>query len=238
MENKMDNLNVIFEDNHIIVVEKPAGVLSQAGSLDLPNLLTIIKNYIKEKYQKPGNVFLGLVHRLDTNVGGVMVYAKTSKAASRLSKEIRTHNFNKNYLAIVEGMVDLGKTDTLADYLAKDEETKTAYFTDDVKGKISTLTYTSVANKSVDSNTYTLLKIELETGRFHQIRAQLSKHLFPIINDSKYGNKQADFSLGLFAYNINFKHPTLDKTMDFTLIPKDYPFSMFQNELNLLEEKL
>ncbi|PKK94767.1 MAG: RNA pseudouridine synthase [Tenericutes bacterium HGW-Tenericutes-5] len=234
----MNDLNVIYEDNHIIVVEKPAGVLSQAGSLDLPDLLTIIKNYIKVKYQKPGNVFLGLVHRLDTNVGGVMVYAKTSKAASRLSKEIRTHNFNKNYLAIVEGNIDVGKTETLTDYLAKDEETKTAYFTDDLDGKISTLTYKSLANKSVDNNNYTLLKIELETGRFHQIRAQLSKHLFPIINDSKYGKKQIDFNLGLFAYNINFKHPTLDKAMNFTIVPKDYPFNMFQTELDLLEENL
>lgn len=234
----MNDLNVIYEDNHIIVVEKPAGVLSQAGSLELPDLLTIIKNYIKEKYQKPGNVFLGLVHRLDTNVGGVMVYAKTSKAASRLSKEIRTHNFNKNYLAIVEGSVDIGKTETFIDYLAKDEENKSAYFTDEKKGKISTLTYTSVAKKTIENNDYSLLKIELETGRFHQIRAQLSKHLFPIINDSKYGKKQMDFNLGLFAYNINFKHPTLDKTMNFTLVPKDYPFDMFQTELSLLEEKL
>lgn len=234
----MIDLKVIYEDNHIIVVEKPAGVLSQAGSLPLTDLLTLIKDYLKEKYNKPGNVFLGLVHRLDTNVGGVMVYAKTSKAASRLSKEIRNHDFNKNYLAIIEGNLEVDKTETLTDYLAKDEDKKLAYFTNSIEGKISTLTYKVLANKIMDNKPYSLIQIELETGRFHQIRAQLAKHLYPIVNDSKYGKNQTDFALGLYSYKIIFKHPTMDEILSFKLLPKEYPFNIFSNEISKLEDIL
>jgi 23S rRNA pseudouridine1911/1915/1917 synthase len=106
---------ILYEDNHIIVAVKPAGVLSQAGELDLPDMLTLLKAYIKEKYTKPGNVFCGLVHRLDLNVGGIMVFARTSKAASRLSTQMANQQFHKNYYAVVQSVVPVGKEETLHD---------------------------------------------------------------------------------------------------------------------------
>jgi len=224
-------LNIIFEDNHIIVVEKPAGVLSQAGSLDLDDMLTEIKSYIKNIYQKPGNVFLGLVHRLDTNVGGVMVFAKTSKAASRLSQDIRNLDFDKKYLAVVNGVLETGKTIELIDYMIKDEVNKTAIFTDSKKGKKSVLRFKVLDNIDEQS----LIDIELETGRFHQIRAQLAKFGHPIYNDGKYGEYDKGFGLGLFAYEISFNHPTLKNRVKYQLMPKTGIFSKFQQSINSLE---
>jgi len=224
-------LNIIFEDNHIIVVEKPAGILSQAGSLDLNDMLTEIKTYLKNKYNKPGDVFLGLVHRLDTNVGGVMVFAKTSKAASRLSQDIRDLEFEKKYLAIVNGKLEVGKTIELVDYMVKDEVNKTAFITDSNSGKKSVLRFKVMANIDEQS----LIDIELETGRFHQIRAQLAKYGNPIYNDGKYGEYNKGFELGLFAYEISFNHPTLKNRVKYQLMPKTGIFSNFQDAIKSLE---
>jgi 23S rRNA pseudouridine1911/1915/1917 synthase len=231
-------LNIIYEDNHIIVVEKPAGILSQAGSLDLLDMLTEIKAFLKEKYQKPGNVFLGLVHRLDTNVGGIMVFAKTSKAASRLSKEIRNHTFKKKYLAVVQGHMQVGKSHELIDYLSKDEEKKLAYITDQIFGKKSELNFEVLANKIINKKEYTLIDIKLETGRFHQIRAQLSKFGHPIYNDGKYGESIEGFNLGLFSYEISFIHPISHIEVKYHLMPKTDIFVQFKESIKILEEKL
>ncbi|MDD3129896.1 MAG: RluA family pseudouridine synthase [Candidatus Izemoplasmatales bacterium] len=228
------SLDIVFEDNHIIVVKKPAGVLSQAGSLDLPDMLNEIKNYLKIKYQKPGNVYLGLVHRLDTNVGGVMVFAKTSKAASRLSEQIRENLFNKNYLAVVKGSFPIKEEKEIVDYLEKNEEKKIAEITS--KGKISKLRYIVVDNQIIDGETYSLLKIELETGRFHQIRAQLSNLGHPIYNDGKYGVHIKGYNLGLFAYKIGFLHPTLKQKMEFSILPNDDVFNYFSNSIRKMED--
>lgn len=220
-------LNIIYEDNHLIIIEKPSGILSQAGSLDLPDILSMTKEYLKEKYDKPGEVYLGLVHRLDTNVGGVMVFAKTSKAASRLSKEIRDHNFEKNYLAVVVGELEIAKTYELIDYLGKDKLKKQAIFQNSELGKKAVLSFKVLACK----NNLSLLKIELETGRFHQIRAQLANFGYPIYNDSKYGAISKGFDLGLYAYRISFNHPTKKTKITFINLPTDNIFSLFAEEM-------
>ena len=145
---KMNNLNVLYEDNHIIVVVKPCNILSQGDDTKDIDMLTIIKNYIKEKYNKPGNVYLGLVHRLDRPVGGVMVFAKTSKAASRLSEEVRNNFVHKNYLAIVHGQTL--DSEVLIDKISKDEKTNNSYI-DLENGKESILMYkTLYYDKSKD----------------------------------------------------------------------------------------
>ena len=172
LENKI-KLNVIYEDNHIIVVEKPVNIPSQGDKTGDIDMLTIIKQYLKEKYNKPGNVYLGLVHRLDRPVGGVMVFAKTSKAAARLSEQVREKIFRKKYLVIVNGKFKDNKG-VLEDYLLKNEktnmsrvvteETKSAKY---AKLDYEVLKYDSELNLSV-------LRINLYTGRHHQIRVQLS----------------------------------------------------------------
>ena len=162
------SLDILYEDNHIIVVNKPYGLLSQGDSSHDMDLLTMVKEYIKEKYQKPGNVYIGLIHRLDRNTSGLMVFARTSKAASRLSEEIRNNNFNKKYYAIVDGILT-GEA-TLTNYLIKDEKLLKALPARKENGKLSILHYKAI--KSI--NDTTLLDIKLETGRFHQIRCQMS----------------------------------------------------------------
>lgn len=224
------DLNILYEDNHLIVVEKLPGVLSQPATLNLPDLLTITKDYIKIKYNKPGNVFLGLLHRLDTNVGGVMVFAKTSKGASRVSKEIRAHRFIKKYLVIVEGVIKKGTIVKLTDYLGKDEKEKKAFITTSKKGKESILDFKSLA--VIDNKT--LLEVNLVTGRFHQIRAQLANYKTPIYGDTKYGSNKEGIDLALYAYLISFKHPTLEKDVIVKHYPKIKLFEPFLNEANLI----
>lgn len=222
LEEKTKDLIVLYEDNHIIVVVKEENILSQAdNTLDL-DMLTLVKNYIKEKHNKPGNVYLGLVSRLDRRVGGVMVFAKSSKAASRLSDDIRTHNINKEYYAIVEGIID---TDgSLKDYLYKDEKELKAIISSEnnKEAKEAILNYYVQKKIEIDNSNYTLLKIELITGRYNQIRAQLSHFNHPIINDFKYGYKGKNYedSLGLWCHQISFTHPVTKEDMTFSYTNK------------------
>lgn len=212
---KMNNLNILYEDNHIIVVEKIPGILSQSDVSGDEDLLTNIKKYIKEKYKKEGNVYVGLVHRLDRNVGGIMVFAKTSKAAKRLNEQIKKHEFNKTYLALTNGIIS-NKKDKLENYLYKDELKKQAFITNDkTKGKEAILEYEVI--DYIKSNT--LLKINLITGRFHQIRAQLSNIDHPIIGDIKYGKIKSNL-LYLYAYKLEFIHPVKKDKMTFKILPK------------------
>src|SRR5574344_1621957 len=225
-------LNILYEDNHLIVVEKEANVLTQGATLDLPVLLDQVKSYIKEKYSKTGNVFLGLIHRLDTNVAGVVCFAKTSKAASRLSEEIRKHRFEKKYLTIVEGKITSSENITLKDFLAKDEENKKAIITTSDLGKESILTFKKLAQ--IDNNT--LVEVDLLTGRFHQIRAQLSNYGTPIIGDRKYGGKfnniksatsKNSHSIALYAYSLSFNHPITKEKLTINNLPKDKVYTPF-----------
>ncbi len=222
------NLKIIFEDNHIIVVLKPRGVLSQAGDIAQPDMVNILKEYIKDKYNKPGNVYLGLVHRLDINVAGLMVFAKTSKAAKRLSEQIRNHDFTKKYLAIVKGSLN-NDNGLLEDYIVKDEVKRQARLGDITNGKLAKLEYETLDKAMIFDEKYSLIKINLITGRFHQIRFQLSNVKHPILGDSKYGGfkPNREFFLGLYAYQIEFEHPTKKEQMIFNLKPEHKFFIQF-----------
>ena len=213
----MSNLNVIYEDNHIIVVEKPCNVPSQGDNTNDEDMITIIKKYIKEKYNKPGEVYLGLVHRLDRPVGGIMVFAKTSKAASRLSESIRIKNFQKTYLAVVNGTFE-EKSGRLENYLLKDEAlNKSKVVSKDKHGaKLASLTYEVLEEKDGLS----LVKINLQTGRHHQIRVQFANIGHALYGDQKYGKGPQNTQISLWAYRLEFKHPTRDETISFECKPK------------------
>lgn len=201
-------VDILYEDNHIIVAYKPKGVLSQADGSNILDMLTILKQYIKEKYNKPGEVFLGLVHRLDINTSGVMVFARTSKAAARLSLDIAKHNIEKRYLAVVEGIINLNETKVLTNYLSKDEKNKKAF--EDKSGALASLEYKCLRNFKYNGKDVSLIDIKLLTGRFHQIRCQFSLIGHPLYGDKKYGSKNniqyEDFPLE--AYHLGFNHPT------------------------------
>ena len=215
-------INIIYEDNHLLVVEKPVNIPVQSDDSKDDDLLTILKSYIKEKYNKPNNVYLGLVHRLDRPVGGIMVFAKTSKAAARLSKQIQQHEFKKTYLAIC-CTNKLKKQDTLTNYLLKDH--KTNMVKEDKKGKIAILDYELLAVK----NDLSLVKINLKTGRSHQIRVQFSLIDAPLYADQRYNKNAAkNKQIALFASSISFKHPITNEESTFTLEKPDrYPFNIF-----------
>lgn len=225
------NLSILYEDNHIIVVVKPVNVLSQADSTNDIDIMTLVKSYLKEKYNKPGNVFLGLVHRLDRRVSGVMVFAKTSKAASRLSEEIRQHNMEKLYYAIVQG--EVSSSGTLKNYLKKVnvEGTPTAVITDKESkdSKEAILNYKKIKSIVLDNEIFTLLEIELITGRFNQIRAQFSYINHPLINDFKYGYRFNNYNdiLGLACIEMSFSHPVSKEILSFRYIPTDDVFKKF-----------
>ena len=184
----MEKLNVIYEDNHMIVVEKPVNIPSQSDKTGDVDLLSIVKQYIKEKYNKPGNVYVGLIHRLDRPVGGVMVFAKTSKAAARLSNQVREKQFQKTYLTIVNGKMEKEK-DTLQDYLLKNEKTNMSKVVAEgtKNSKLAILDY-EVLKYDKEIN-LSVLKIHLHTGRHHQIRVQLSSRNHSIYGDQKYGGR-------------------------------------------------
>ena len=210
-------VDILYEDNHIIVVIKPRGILSQADSSDKPDMLTIIKDYIKEKYNKPGNVYLGLVHRLDINTMGIMVFAKTSKAASRLNEAINNHTFVKRYHATVEGKLDNDDYITLINYIKKDEKNKKALISND--GSYSELSYKALKTYSIDKTIVTDVDVILKTGRFHQIRAQMSNIGHPLYSDTKYGSsvKKENYDIPLVAYHLEFPHPTTKEIMKFEI---------------------
>lgn len=214
-------INIIYEDNHLLIVEKPINVPVQEDiSKDL-DFLSMLKNYIKKRDQKKGNVYLGLVHRLDRPVGGIMVFAKTSKCAKRLSEQIRNRTFKKEYYAVVEGI--LKKEDTLKDKLLKDRKNNIVRV--DPKGLDAELNYKLIDFK----NNLSLVKINLKTGRSHQIRVQFSSRNHPLYGDLKY-NKNANVgdSIALFSKKIEFDHPITKERLTFELnLPKRYPWVLF-----------
>ncbi len=222
---KLQKNNIIYEDNHIIVVNKPVNIPVQEDSSKDIDLLTLIKNYLKVKYNKPGNVYLGLVHRLDRPVGGIMVFAKTSKAASRLSEEARTNKINKTYYAVVHGKIN--NKGHLEDYLYKDNKTNTSYVVDKTKGKLAILDYELTQYK----DNLSLVKINLITGRSHQIRVQFSSRGYPLVGDQRYNkNPIKNVSIALFAKRLEFIHPTKKEHLSFEInLPDRYPFNIFNN---------
>jgi 23S rRNA pseudouridine1911/1915/1917 synthase len=221
-----NGVEFIYEDNHLLVVKKPKNILTQKDITNDTDMSEILKKYLKEKYNKPGNVFLGIVHRLDRPVQGVMVFAKTSKSASRLSDQIRKNEFKKYYLAIVNGSVK-NKKGMIKDYLYKDKNKNIVKVVDKIfeNSKEAILNYNVLDKK----NNISLLQIELITGRSHQIRVQLSNMGHPLLGDRKYGQFKTRYDeLYLLANKISFYHPTTKKIMNFSVWPKKYNlWSMF-----------
>ncbi len=215
----MQKLEVLFEDNHIIVVKKEPNIPSQADKTEDLDMLTIIKAYLKEKYNKPGNVYLGLVHRLDRPVGGVMVFAKTSKSASRLSDQIREKVFKKKYLAVVDGQFE-NKKGVMEDYLYKDERNNMSRVVnkDKKNAKFSKLDYEVLAYNEVKN--LSLVKVNLHTGRHHQIRVQLANSGHSIFGDQKYGTRGKNKQIALWAYELTIKHPITKEEMTFRCLPE------------------
>lgn len=214
-------IKIIFEDNHLLVVEKPVNIPVQSDSSHDESLLDMLKNYIKEKYQKPGNVYLGLVHRLDRPVGGVMVFAKTSKAASRLSEQIRNHTFKKEYCAVIVGNIDT--KGNFIDKLLKNSYTNKVSVNSN--GKEARLSYEKLSLK----DNMSLVKIDLQTGRSHQIRVQFSHHGYPLYGDQKYNqNSKVGEQIALWASKITFIHPITKEEVSFeSNFPKKFPWNIF-----------
>ena len=218
-------VKVLYEDNHLIVAIKPAGVLSQSDGSNAPDMLTILKAYIKDKYQKPGEVYLGLVHRLDRPVSGVMVFARTSKAASRLSEQIRTRRVEKIYRCVVNGVLE--GEGRLENFISKDEASNSVTVSDVEKPgfKASYLDYRALASK----DGMTLVEVKLGTGRSHQIRAQMAHAGHPLIGDQKYGKKDnRTKDIALEAYKLSFEHPVKREFITFEApVPDTFPWSLF-----------
>lgn len=203
----------------MIVVEKIPNIPSQADKTGDIDMLTLVKNYIKEKYNKPGNVYLGLVHRLDRPVGGVMIFAKTSKSASRLSNQVREKVFKKKYLAVVDGKIE-DKTGTLEDYLYKDERHNISKVVKKEKknAKLAKLDYEVLKYNEIKN--LSLVKVNLHTGRHHQIRVQLSHFGHSIFGDQKYGTRGKGKQIALWAYELTIEHPISKEKMTFQDLPE------------------
>lgn len=221
-------VKVIYEDNHLLVVEKPVNILSQGDDTNDKDMVNLLKQYIKEKYNKPGNVFIGLVHRLDRPVGGVMVFAKTSKAASRLSEQIRNKTFKKTYRAVIHGTMDKEES-ILKDYLYKNKKTNMVSVVNKnhKEAKNAELSYKTLDTK----NGLSLVEIDLKTGRPHQIRVQFSSRKHPLFGDQRYGQdvNKVGQQISLWSYKIEIQHPTTKEKMEFICEPpKEYPWNTFK----------
>ncbi len=208
--------DIIFEDNQVLVAIKPQNLPVQLDESEDEDFLTKLKKYLVEKYNKTGNAFLGLVHRLDRPTGGVMVFAKTSKSAERLCNQIKDGEFEKTYFAIVEGEPRL-KQCRLTNYLKKDEKTNTVHICPQYEegAKEAILDYQVLET----AGGFSLVKINLVTGRSHQIRVQLSNINCPVCFDQKYGKTSKRGDLALWAVSLKFDHPVSHKRMTFKVIP-------------------
>lgn len=222
---------IVYEDNHLIVAVKPPNQLTQGDATGDLALLDELKGYIKEKYQKPGEVFLGLVHRLDRPVGGLVAFARTSKAASRLSDQLRTHAMHRDYLAVVENGAALPQEGKLHHWLFKDE----------VSGNVSSvkagtagaqeasLSYRVLSRKGDTA----LVHVVLETGRKHQIRVQFASSGHPLVCDMRYGHGQRGQNIALWGAMLTLTHPTLKQAMTFTSRPRGAAFDLYADVIDL-----
>ncbi len=216
---ELDPKWILFEDNHCLAINKPPRLLTVADHTGHVNLLDLAKDYLREKYRKPGDVFLGVVHRLDRPVSGVVLFARTSKSASRLSDQFRTRSMQKIYWAIVGGHVAPAKG-TLEDWIFKEEDENLSKITTPKfpGAKHCLLRYEEVPLAGGP----TLLEIKPDTGRSHQIRVQLAARKWPIAGDRKYGSSLAGGgTIGLHAVELTFEHPTLHKPVTVSAAPPE-----------------
>lgn len=221
---------VLFEDNHLLAVVKPPGIPSQEDESGDADMLTLLKADLKERHNKPGNVFLGLVHRLDRPVGGAMIFAKTSKAASRLSESVRSRSFGKTYICVVQG-VPTRQEATLEHYIRKDQKRNvvTVYDNPAPEAKDARLAYRVAAS----SNTHSLIAVKLHTGRPHQIRAQMAHIGCPLAGDLKYGAaKRSEFiDIALWSTSVSVPHPVTKEEMRFRSLPEHVePWSWWNSD--------
>ena len=220
----------VYEDNHLLVVVKPQGKLTQSDETGDLSLQDESKQYIKEKYQKPGEVYLGLVHRLDRPVGGLVAFARTSKAASRLSEQLRVHHMEREYLAVVEGEKLPARGD-LRDWLLQGEDGLVRVVPEGTPGaKEARLRYERLGARDGTA----LVHLRLETGRKHQIRVQLSHLGYPIRYDMRYGHGERGRDIALFGAVLRLTHPTLKKEMTFTACPENPAFRPYEKEITAL----
>ncbi len=226
----MEELTILHEDNHIIVALKPQNVPSCEDASKDPDMLSILKEYIREKYDKKGNVYLGLVHRLDRPTGGVMVFAKSSKAAARLSEQMKAGDFEKRYYAVLVGEPREKKA-TLTHYMKKNAVNNMVYVCAPTESgaKFAELEYNILTEKSGLS----LADIRLHTGRSHQIRVQMNAIGCPVYGDMRYGGEKAKKGyLALWAYYLSFTHPVSKERMVFRVQPPEdvMPWKLFDTE--------
>lgn len=214
---------VVYEDNHLLVTEKPPGLLTQGDATGDDCLLERMKRYIGEKYEKPGAVYLGLVHRLDRPVGGLVALARTSKAASRLSEQLRGHRMEREYLAVVRG-AEMPESGVLRDWLQKDDSTGNVGVTAQgaAGAQEAVLRYEVLARDGAADTA--LLHIRLETGRKHQIRVQLANFGHPIVQDLRYAKGVPGEPIALWGSVLRFEHPTLKTPMVFVSRPRGRAF--------------
>ncbi|MFA5676419.1 MAG: RluA family pseudouridine synthase [Christensenellales bacterium] len=218
-------VSVIFEDNHLLVAEKPYGVPSQADSSGDPDMLSLCKEYIGKKYAKPGNVYLGLVHRLDRPASGVMAFARTSKAAARLCAQIRSGGFERTYLCVLTGAPPK-QGGALVSYIVKDKKARISRAAKPSApgAKKAELAYDVLAR----SGGLYLVSVSLLTGRFHQIRSQFASVGAPIYGDQKYGPRVIKSNLALYSFKLCFTHPTSKEKLCFSSKPNFHPFTLFE----------
>jgi len=221
-------IKILFDDNKIIVAEKPPGILSQSDFTNREDMLNLIKAYIVKKYSKPGRAFVGLVHRLDKEVGGVMVFARNSKVAKKLSLLIQSRNFHKKYIAVIQDFI-LPETGILRDVLIKNPKLNITKISTTSLGKFSELKYKILQKQ----NNFSLIEIELITGRSHQIRVQFASRKCPLYGDVKYGGEinmsDKNRSVSLWAYSLSFDYPNEEaKKVEFiSYPPQAFPWNQF-----------
>ena len=224
---------IAYEDNHVIVAVKQPNQLTQSDATGDGDLLSQIKEYVRVKYEKPGEAYVGLVHRMDRPVGGLLVFARTSKAASRLSEQVRTHELNRQYVCVVEG--DAPDQFTYVDYLQKDEAHNMVRVLPPylkLQGKEAILHGRTIARRQGLS----LVAIQLETGRAHQIRVQMQHAGFPLWGDHRYGHGKRGQQIALWGMRLSFTHPTTrDQMMFIAPVPECEPWLLFERELKGLE---
>ena len=225
-------LNILFEDDEILVVEKPVGIESQSAKTFEPDMVSEIKKHINIQSTKKGEPYVGVIHRLDKPVGGVMVYAKSQIAAEALSRQVSAHQMEKNYYAVVCGK-PVDNSGTYVDYLWKDGKNNCSKIVEKgiKSGKLAELDYRIVECRDLDGIEVSLLKIRLKTGRHHQIRVQMAGHGTPLWGDRKYNPEFQSYlgkgNVALFASGLSFLHPTTKKKMTFFVKPNNGLFDHF-----------